>query len=103
MPLALLVFGLLFLVATVRGPEETSKLLALIKSDFTGPGNFFIWILAIGGIAAVGYAKPLRTFSNLFLALIFIMLILLKRGPNGQDLFSSFLTQIRATEGTPAK
>lgn len=105
MPLFLLFFGALLLVASIRDAnagdsQQITKLTQLLKSDFTGPNNFFIWIIAIGGIAAIGYAKPLKTFSNLFLALIFIVMVLVKKGPNGQDLLSSFIAQIRSTERT---
>lgn len=101
MPVFLLFAGILFLVAVIRGPEQQAKLLALIRNDFTGPNNFFIWMLSIGAIAAIGYVKQLRTFSNLFLSLIFIVMFLVKKGPNGEDLFTSFSNQIRSTEGTP--
>ena len=70
MPLFFLFFGTLLLVATIRGKDQTDKLFALLKSDFTGPNNYFVWALAIGAISALGYAKPLRVFSNLFLGLV---------------------------------
>lgn len=95
-----LVVGLLFLVAVIRGQDETDKLLKLIKSDFTGPNNFFLWAISIGGIAAIGYWRQARTFSNLFLALVFIVLVLKKKGPNGQDLITSFISQVSSTEKT---
>ena len=97
MPLFLLFFGLLFLVASLRGKEQTDKLIGLLQSDFTGPNNFFTWALAIGSVAALGYAKPLKTFSNLFLGLIFLVIVLKKKGPNGQDLISSFFSQVQGT------
>ena len=99
MPLFLLFFGTLFLVATIRGKEQTDNLIGLLRSDFTGPNNFFAWALAIGAISALGYAKQLRVFSNLFLGLVFLVLVLKKKGPNGEDLIASFFTQIRSTEG----
>lgn len=98
MPLFLLFFGILFLVAAFRGKESMSELTGLLKDDFTGPGNFFIWCLAIGSIAAIGYIKALKPFSDIFLVLIFVVLILAKKGPNGQDLISSFFSQVSATE-----
>jgi hypothetical protein len=98
MPLFILFFGLLFLVAVIRGPQETKKLTDLLRSDFTGPNNYFVWSLAIGSVAALGYVKQLKVFSNLFLGLIFLVLVLKKKGPNGEDLIASFFTQIRATE-----
>lgn len=100
MPLFLLFFGALFLAATIRGKDQVDKLLGLLKGDFTGPNNFFVWALAIGALSALGYAKSLRVFSNLFLGLVFLVIVLKKKGPNGEDLISSFFTQIRSTERT---
>jgi len=99
MPLLFLIVGVLFLVAAIRGPEQTNKLLATIRSDFTGPNNFLVWAVAIGGISAVGYWGKARRFSDLFLALVFVVLILTKRGTDGKDFLSSFISQIRSTEG----
>lgn len=95
-----LVFGLLFLVASIRGKEETDKLLALLRSDFTGPGNYFLWAISIGGIAALGYWQQARKFSNLFLGLIFLVLIITKKGSDGKDFLTTFIDQLRSTERT---
>lgn len=100
MALFILWFGVLFLVATVRGKEQMDKLTGLLRDDFTGPNNFFVWMLAIGGIAAIGYAGQLRKFSNLLLCLVFLVLVLKKKGPNGESLITSFFNQIRSTERT---
>lgn len=97
MPLFLFIVGLIFLVATVRGPEKTKQLMALIRSDFTGPGNFLIWAIVLGGIAGLGYSSKLKPFSNGFLGLVFIVL-LLSKGRDGKDFLSSFIEQIRSTE-----
>jgi hypothetical protein len=96
MPLALLAFGVLFTVAAVRGSHR--DLMALLRDDFTGPGNFLIWVLAIAAVGAVGYVKPLRPISNAFLVLIFIV-FLLAANRGGRDFFSSLVNQIRSTEG----
>ena len=97
MPLFLIIVALLFLVASVRGPEQTKKLMGLLRADFTGPNNFFIWAIALGGLAALGYAKQLRGFSNLFLGLVLLVLVITK-GRDGKDFISSFVSQIRSTE-----
>lgn len=102
MPIVFLIIGLLFLVASIRGKDETDKLVALIRSDFTGPNNFMVWMIALGGLSAVGYYAPARKFSNMFLALVFIVLILTKRGTDGKDFLTSFISQIRSTERTTA-
>lgn len=98
MPIFFLIVGLLFLVAVVRGPDETKQLTTLIKGDFTGPNNFFLWVVAIAGIGAIGYWSKARTFSNVFLGLIFVVLVFTKRGPDGKDLISSFIAQVQSTE-----
>lgn len=100
MGLFFLVFGLLFMVAAVRGKEQTDKLTGLLKDDFTGPGNFFLWAISIGGIAAVGYFRQARQFSNLALGLVFLVLIITKKGSDGKDFLTSFIDQLRSTEGT---
>lgn len=100
MPLLFLIVGVLFLVAAVRGKEQTDKLLRLFRSDFVGPQNFLVWALAIGSVAGLGYVPKLKPFSNAFLVLIFIVLILVKKDSTGQDFFTSFFRQVRATERT---
>lgn len=100
MPFFFLVFGILFLVASFRGQDQMDKLTGLLRDDFTGPGNFFVWCLAIGSVAALGYVKALKPFSDMFLILIFLVIVLAKKGPNNTDLISSFFQQISATERT---
>lgn len=91
MPLFLLLVGILFLTASVRG---THKLFfETIVSDFTGPGNFFFWGIALWVIIAVGYFKPLKPFSDAFLALVMIMLFFANRG-----FFEKFMEIMGGTE-----
>ena len=100
MPVLFLFVGALFLSAAVRGEEQTHKLLALVKGDFTGRNNFLVWCLALGALAGVGYVKPLRPISNILLVLVFIAIILRNAGPDGSgNLLSSFFKQIQSTEG----
>lgn len=98
MPLFLIILALLFLIASVRGEETTGKLMGLLRQDFTGPNNFLVWALALGGLAGLGYFKAIKPFSNLFLGLVFLVLIITK-GRDGKDFISSFVSQIRSTEG----
>ena len=93
-----LVFGIMFLVASIRGKDETGKLLQLLRSDFTGPGNFFLWAISLGGIAAIGYWQQARKFSNLALGLIFIVLIITKKSSDGKDFLTTFIDHLRSTE-----
>lgn len=91
MPLVLLIIGAVFLVAAVRGKEQTDQLFALLKDDFTGPNNFIYWGLSIIAVTSVGYYKPLKPLSHAFLVLIFIVLVLAHRG-----LVQEFMDQIRS-------
>jgi predicted transporter len=93
MPLAFVIVGILFLVAAVRGKQYSDELLTTVKSDFTGPGNFFYWGIALFVIGAVGYYKPLRSASNAFLTLVVVVLFFSNRG-----FFQSFMDQISATQ-----
>ncbi len=90
MPMALLVIGIVFLTAAIRGTQD--DLFATLKDDFTGPNNFLYWGLAFFIIGAVGYYKPLRPLSNSFMLLVVIVLFLSNRG-----FFQRFLEQVRST------
>lgn len=97
MPLALILLGVLFLTAAVRGDkcngQQCSDLLfTTFKSDFTGPNNFIYWGLALFIVGGVGYYKPLKPMSNAFLGLIVIVLFL-----SNQGFFQKFLEQIQST------
>jgi len=78
MPIALVFIGVVILVVAIRGTEK--EFFALLKSDFTGPGNFIYWVLAFYLIGAVGYFPPLRKLSNTFLVLVILALFLSNRG-----------------------
>jgi hypothetical protein len=93
MPIALFIFGVLFLVVAVRGPEPTKDLFALLKDDFTGPGNFIYWGLSLWVIGAVGYYKPLRPISHAFMFLVILVLFLSNRG-----FFNRFMEQLGSGE-----
>lgn len=97
MPLALILLGVLFLTAAVRGNkcngQQCSDLLfSTLKDDFTGPDNFIYWGIALFIIGAAGYYKPLKPLSNAFLGLVIIVLFLSNRG-----FFVKFMDQIRTT------
>jgi hypothetical protein len=100
MPLALLFAGIVFLIAGTRGKtcngDYCAKvLLDTIKSDFTGPNNFFIWGIALFMIGAIGYYKPLKPVSNAFLTLVIIALFFANKG-----FFKKFMADISSTQQT---
>ena len=93
MPFFLLILGVIFLVTAVRGNQN--DLIDLIKSDFSGQNNFFLWVLAIIIIVAVGQFKVIRPISDAFLGMI-ILVIILANYKNGKDIFSSFISQVKS-------
>lgn len=81
MPFALIFIGLMLTIAGVRNTQ--ADLYALIKDDFTGEGNFAYWVLAIIAVGSLGYVKPLKTFANWFLALLFVSLLFANENKSG--------------------
>ena len=94
MPFALILVGLLLVVAAVRNTVTDNSttgakgLTTLIKGDFTGQNNFIYWLVAILVIGALGYIDSLRTLSRAFMALILVALFL--TGKQGSNFFTGF-------------
>lgn len=78
MPFALVLIGLIMVVTGARNTH--AALGQQLRADFTGPGNFFYWIAAIGAVGALGAIPNMRGFSRLFMTLIIISLLLSHRG-----------------------
>lgn len=94
MPFALVFLGL---VMVVSGAKNTYKELgAEVIADFTGPGNFTWWIMAIGAVGAVGYYGPARNFSRMFLALIIIAMVLAQQRNGGGGFFGQLDAALRS-------
>lgn len=74
MPFALLIIGIVLLVASVR--DKQGDLYTLVKGDFVGPNNYLYWIVSILIIGAVGYVETLRPISRMFLVLVIVVLFL---------------------------
>lgn len=101
MPLFLVLLGVLFLTAAVRGNkcdgQQCSDLLfSTLKDDFTGPNNFIYWGIALFVIGAAGYYKPFKPLSNAFLILVIVVLLLSNRG-----FFEKFMYAIGSTRNAP--
>lgn len=92
MPLAFLIIGTLFIVAAVRGKDKVDELFSTLKSDFTGPGNFFYWGLSLFLIGAIGYYKPLKPVSTAFMTLVILVLIIAHKG-----FIQQFMDQLNGT------
>lgn len=81
MSLALLVIGIVFVVAAVRGTTSGENgLFTLLQGDFTGSNNFLYWLLALGLIGAIGYIPKLKSFSTAFLVLVIAAILLSHKG-----------------------
>lgn len=96
MAFAFLFAGLLLLVSGVRGTQD--DLFKLVRSDFTGPGNFINWAGAVILIGLVGYIRPLRPVSQAFLVLLIVVLLLTKGNPKMPQggFFAQLFAQLKA-------
>lgn len=98
MSFALLIVGIVFLVASIKNTQ--SSLFTLIQGDFTGSQNFIFWLVAILLIGALGYVKKLQPISTAFLFLVVLVLILTRGNPSavGGGFFTRFTSAIQATQ-----
>lgn len=92
MPFALIIFGAVLFIAGIRGEHKT--LAGLVQGDFTGNNNFFVWIIALGAVGALGYVKPLQKFSIGFMTLILLGIVL----KTNTGVFAQF---VKTVEGIP--
>lgn len=87
MPFVLIFIGLLLTVAGVRNTQSDFNgepgLFTLIKGDFSGSNSFSNWVIGVTAVGSLGYVKELQKFSNYFLALIFLVLLLAEEKQNG--------------------
>lgn len=87
----LVIIGLILVIVGVR--DETEAFNATLSEDIlgaSGNSNFLAFVIAIAVIGAIGGVKDLRGFSNAFMALIIIVLLLSNRG-----FFAEFQRQIQ--------
>lgn len=98
MPFALLIIGLVLLVAGARGKQN--DLFSLVAGDFTGANNFLFWFVSILAIGAIGYIPKLKPLSTAFLVLVILVLFLTKGNPSGVGggFFSQFTAALKGTE-----
>lgn len=92
MPLFMIFAGVILVIAAIRGKQK--DLFDLLKDDFTGSGNYFVWVIAVGFLVALGYIDKLKPVSNAFLTLV-ILVIILSNSRDGRNIFASFFDQIR--------
>lgn len=103
MPFGLIVIGLLLIIT---GFQNTyAQFGSQLEKDFTGSGNFFYWIVAIGSVGALGYNKTLEPFSRAFMALILVGIFLSNKGffsRINSDILSGSETQALPAGGVAA-
>lgn len=97
MPFALVIIGVVLLIAAVRGTTGDSGsqkgLFTLVKGDFSGPNNFIYWFVAILIIGMIGYIPDLKKLSVAFLTLVIVVLFLSRGG-----FFQQFTSALGSTQ-----
>lgn len=96
MPFALLIIGLTLITVAVRNTQE--EFIGLVYGDFTGPGNFFWWVVALVMVGSIGYVQKLKGLSDALLILILLALVLSRGDPKKGDFFGKFLGAIKSTQ-----
>lgn len=91
MPFLLAILAVVFLVTALRG--TTTTLFGLIKADFSGSGNYIYWVISLLVIGSIGYVKKLQPVSDMFLALVLIVMMLANKG-----FFSQFMTAVKSPQ-----
>lgn len=98
MPFALLFAGILLITVAIRNRQ--TEFVQLLRADFSGPGNFMYWVLALVVLGSIGYIPKARPVANLFIVLILIVLVL-KRGNSsgvGGGVFQQLTQALGLTE-----
>lgn len=78
MAFVLIIFGIAFILAGYHG--NAKKLFQKIGGEFTGTPSFGKWTLAILAIGGIGYIKPLKKISDVFIVLVLVVLFLHNQG-----------------------
>lgn len=101
MPFILILIGILMLVAGIR--NKSGQLIATVGDEFSGPGNFFYWIVALLLIGSLGYIDKVRPVSDALLALIIVALLLGAGKPTqtGGGVFTQLQAALTSTQ-TPS-
>jgi hypothetical protein len=97
MPILFGLFGIVLIVAGVRGAitNGNPSLVSLVKDDFTGNDPFWKWMLAILLIGAIGYIPDMRPISRGFMALVIVVFVL-----DNQGVFTQLTNTFKSTRST---
>lgn len=85
---AFTIFGLIMVVTAAKGTHNA--LGAQLVKDFTGPGNFVYWFVAIGIVGIAARAPQTEKIGKPFLALILAAMVLANKG-----FFVQFMSAIK--------
>ena len=97
MPFVFMFLGLALLTVAVRGTHKEAA--DLLRSEWTGPGSFMPWALAIFILGGLSYVPIIRPLMRAFLLLVILVIVL----KNGAGLFDRFNEQIKlAGAASPA-
>lgn len=96
MPFALVFIGLIMIVTGAKGTH--AALGKQVVADFTGPGNFFYWIAAVGTVGALGSIPGFKPFSRMFMTLIIVAMIIKNGG-----VFDKLIEAIKTGPIAPAR
>lgn len=82
MPILFGIFGLILVVAGVRGRVASGdpSLVSLLKDDFSGSDPFWKWMLAILFVGSLGYIPDLKPVSRSFLVLVILVFFINNKG-----------------------
>lgn len=78
MALGFFFIGLILVISAIKGTH--SQLASLLASEFTGAGNFWLFIAGIVFLGSLGYIPALRNTSRGLIALTLIVLLLSNGG-----------------------
>lgn len=88
MPFIFILIAIMLIFMGYRGTQK--DFFALLKGDFTGQNNFIYWIISLFVVGAIGYIPKLKNFSDSFMVLILLILIISNNG-----FFNKFTSQIK--------
>lgn len=101
MPYFLTLVGLIMVVTAAKGSH--AALGQQLSKDFTGPGNFIYWFIAIGVIGAISKIPGGEKVAKPFLFLLLGAMILAQQRGTSGGFFVKFMNDVRAGPIAPAK
>jgi hypothetical protein len=93
MSFALLIIGAVLLTSAVLNTQST--LWSLLKGDFSGPSNFWYWLVLFLILGAIGYVPKAKPVSDGLLVLFIIVIFVSKGG-----FFEKFSSALQGTTST---